>query len=170
MIILPILACRSLLLKSFLEPKIAMIEQMAQGLSLFGVLDMMRKHSSLLTSVFTFEGWHDITSEELIHLMVPQYSDEGTKMKDWEINVFKHLMDFITSLQYAGKELTYLICKPYYPSILKIVVCYTNTICYVSAGHQLCDTVIEFYPILGWIIFIHIPVTFAQWTISVYCF
>lgn len=118
MIILPILACRSLLLKSFLEPKIAMIEQMAQGLSLFGVLDMMRKHSSLLASVFTFEGWHDITSEELIHLMVPQYSDEGTKMKNLEINVFKHLMDFITSLQYAGKELTYLICNPYYPSIL----------------------------------------------------
>lgn len=34
----------------------------------------------------------------------------------------------------------------------------------------MCDTVIEFYPILGWIIFIHIPVTFAQWIISVYCF
>lgn len=118
MIILPILACRSLLLKSFLEPKRAMIEQMAQGLSLFGVLDMMRKHRSLLASVFTFERWHDITSEELIHLMVPQYSDEGTKMKDLEINVFKHSMDFITSLQYAGKELTYLICNPYYPSIL----------------------------------------------------
>ena len=71
MIILPILACRSLLQKSFLEPKIAMIEQMAQGLSLFEVLDMVRKHSSLLASVFTFEGWHNITSEELIHLMVP---------------------------------------------------------------------------------------------------
>ena len=118
MIILPILACRSLLLKSFLEPKRAMIEQMAQGLSLFGVLDMMRKHRSLLASVFTFERWHDVTSEELIHLMVPQYSDEGTKMKDLEINVFKHLMDFITSLQYGGKEPTYLICNPYYPSIL----------------------------------------------------
>lgn len=90
MIIFPILACRSLLLKSFLGPKIAMIEQMAQGLSLLGVLDMMRKYSSLLASVFTFEGWHDITSEELIHLIVPQYNDEGTKMKDFEINVFKH--------------------------------------------------------------------------------
>lgn len=97
-IILLILACRSLLLKRFLEPKIATIEQMTQGLSLFGVLDMMRKYSSLLASVFTFEGSHNITSEELIHLIVPQYSDEGTKMKDLEINVFKHLMDFITSL------------------------------------------------------------------------
>ena len=75
MIVFPIFACRSLLLKSFLEPKIAMIEQMAQGLSLLGVLDMMRKYSSLLANVFTFEGWHDITSEELVHLMVPQYND-----------------------------------------------------------------------------------------------
>ena len=81
MIILPILACRSLLLKSFLEPKIAMIEQMAQGLSLFGVLDMMRKHSSLLASVFTFERWHNITSEELIHLKPPPPKKKKTVIK-----------------------------------------------------------------------------------------
>ncbi|KAL9951675.1 hypothetical protein ACROYT_G044393 [Oculina patagonica] len=91
---------KSLLLKSFLEPKIAMIEQMAQGLSLFGVLDAMRKHSSLLASVFTPEGWSDVTCDELMQLMIPDFSDDGTRMKELEVNAFKYFADFITSLHY----------------------------------------------------------------------
>lgn len=93
---------RSLLLKSCLEPKIPMIEQLAQGLSLFGILDVMRKHSSQVANVFTPEGWSDITCDEFMQLLHPDFSEDGTRMKELEINVFKHFADFITSLQYDG--------------------------------------------------------------------
>ena len=45
--------CRSLFIKHFLTPKLPMLDQLAEALKLYGVLELIRKQENEMRHVFT---------------------------------------------------------------------------------------------------------------------
>ena len=65
-----------------------MLDQLADGLKAFGILDLVKRHRNAMKCIFTPNFTSSVTEELLFHLLSPSYSD-NTQQKDKEINTFK---------------------------------------------------------------------------------
>ena len=103
-------ASRCFFIKYFLTPRLPMLDQLADGLKAFGILDLVKRHRNAMKCIFTPNFTSSVTEELLFHLLSPSYSD-NTQQKDEEINTFKAMCDFVQELQYKGKPKQYHINK-----------------------------------------------------------
>ncbi|XP_031565225.1 G2/M phase-specific E3 ubiquitin-protein ligase-like [Actinia tenebrosa] len=92
---------RSVYVKVYVEPKIPMLNQMAKGLELYGVLDEITKNKEEMRKVFTFDNFEELTNASLralwsINFSLPQ------KLKEDEIITYKAFADFICMVEYEG--------------------------------------------------------------------
>ena len=78
-----------------------MLDQLADGLKTYGILDLVKRHQNTMKCIFTPNSTSNVTEELLIHLLSPSFSD-NTSQKDKEINTFKAMCDFVQELQYKG--------------------------------------------------------------------
>ena len=94
--------CRSIIIKSHIEPRLGMIKQLEEGLMLCGLLNKVRSRPNLFCSVFVEDGTFTVTAEDFLDGLVVIYSERQLeKMK--ETNTFKHFCDFIDNLSHGGK-------------------------------------------------------------------
>ncbi len=78
-----------------------MLDQLAEGLKLFGVLELIKKHENEMRLVFTHSASSIITDDQMIDLFKPIY-DDNTQMKEIEINTYKAMCDFVQELHHQG--------------------------------------------------------------------
>ena len=93
--------CRSIIIKSCIEPKLAMIKQLEEGLVLCGVLDQIRSHPVLFKPVFVEDATYVVTSDKLLDSLVVEYSEKQLERKA-ETTTFKHFSDFVDELGCIG--------------------------------------------------------------------
>ena len=94
--------CRSIIIKSHIEPRLGMIKQLEEGLMLCGLLNKVITTPSLFRSVFVEDGTFTVTAEDFLDGLVVIYSERQLeKMK--ETSTFKHFCDFIDNLSHGGK-------------------------------------------------------------------
>jgi hypothetical protein len=83
-----------------------MLDQLVEGLKMFGVLELIKKHENQMKCVFTPVTNSCITVGQIIDLMSPSYSD-SRQMKDKEINTYKAMCDFVEELYHNGEYWSY---------------------------------------------------------------
>ena len=78
-----------------------MLDQMMEGLKLYGVLDQMKKYKPQLETIFTPTPGGGMTDGEFLDLLKVMYSDKQTE-KEKEINTYKAMSDFVQLLYNKG--------------------------------------------------------------------
>jgi hypothetical protein len=78
-----------------------MLDQLAEGLKLFGVLELIKKRENETRQVFTLSAGSIITDDQMIDLLKPIY-DDNTQRKEIEINTYKAMCDFVQELHHKG--------------------------------------------------------------------
>ena len=78
-----------------------MLDQLAEGLKLFGVLDLIKDYENEMRQVFTHSASSIVTDDQMIDLFKPIY-DDNTQRKEIEINTHKALCDFVQELHHQG--------------------------------------------------------------------
>ena len=86
---------RSIFMRERLQDAIPCLQQMVEGLELYGLLDIIRANADVFRVVFCPNKWLDWTFEKLEELFVPVYSTDGSSSKVLEINSFKALIDAV---------------------------------------------------------------------------
>ena len=94
------LSNRSLYIKTCVEPKVPMVEQLATGFKQHCVLEAIRKYPDLLRKLFLSNGG-DITADMLLGLMKVTFSlNDGRK--EQEISTYKAFCEFLELLDCHG--------------------------------------------------------------------
>ena len=88
-----------------------MLDQLADGLKAFGILDLDKRHRNAMKCIFTPNFTSSVTEELLFHLLSPNKTSDNTQQEDKEINTFKAMCDFVQELQYKGNPKQYHINK-----------------------------------------------------------
>ena len=89
-------------IKAFVEPKLAMVNQMALGLQLFGVLEAIQQHPKLMRPLFVCSA-ADLTADTFLDMLDVVYSPRQLE-KEKEMQTFKCFCDYIQALQYEGNK------------------------------------------------------------------
>lgn len=94
--------CRSICIKSCIEPKIPMIKELEQGMNLFGVLDAVKQQPRLFEGVFSAESSQfDVTVDDLLDSLEVHYS-QSQFLKEAEEDAFKYFCDTMQNIAHAG--------------------------------------------------------------------
>ena len=93
---------RSLVLKETLLPLLPPLDQIKEGLKLYGLLDLMKAEQQLFKIVFVENNILQWTFEKFEDFVEAVYSEHGTSQKNIEINVFKAFLDAMESFFYDG--------------------------------------------------------------------
>ena len=99
---------RSLILKLKVQPVVLQLDQMVDGLKLYGLLDEIRKYADLYIFVFCPNNNYNWTFAQFEEFTEPQYSERGSSDKLLEVDTFVALMDAMECIFYEGK------CDYYY--------------------------------------------------------
>lgn len=79
-----------------------MINQVKEGLAVYGVLDAIQNEPELFKPVFVPGEMFIVTSEEFLDELTVTYSEKQQE-KIAEENTFKHFCDFVEHLYHVGK-------------------------------------------------------------------
>ena len=93
---------RSIYIKVYVQPKIPMLNELASGLELFGVLQAIKRHPDEMRKLFTITSSEDMSSDELLNILCVAFSLHQS-LKDEEISTYKAFCDFLQKLEYKGK-------------------------------------------------------------------
>ena len=93
---------RSLVLKETLLPLLPPLDQIKEGLKLYGLLDLMKAEQQLFKIAFVENNILQWTFEKFEDFVEAVYSEHGTSQKNFEINVFKAFLDAMESFFYEG--------------------------------------------------------------------
>lgn len=99
---------RSVIIKSYIEPKLAMIKQMEEGLALCNLLEAVKSHPAIFKPVFVEDDTFAVTPEKLLDGFQVVYSERQLEKKS-ETVTYKHFCDFVEELGYVGKNKFYCI-------------------------------------------------------------
>ena len=77
------------------------LQQLVEGLNLYGLLEIVRSNSVVFKYVFCKNKLMEWTFDKLDELFVPNYGSDGSTRKSNEINTFKAFMDL---LEYSYEE------------------------------------------------------------------
>ena len=78
-----------------------MIKDLEQGLTLYGLLNMVRKQPQLFEPVFVQSSQFDVTLDDLLHSLEVTYS-QSQSLKEKEEDVFKYFSDMMQNLAHSG--------------------------------------------------------------------
>ena len=87
------------------------LDQMAEGLELFGIIRLIREHPSLMQPLFVFDPVDaKLTVDQIVQLFDVVFSPEGSTKRIAEEATFMHWNDFIYDLANGliGKDIVYL--------------------------------------------------------------
>ena len=93
---------RSIVIKSLIEPKLGMINQLKEGLVVCGLLEAIQKDPELFKPVFVHSDLFTVTSEEFLEELQVIYSEKQVE-KMAEETTFKHFCDLVEHLYHIGK-------------------------------------------------------------------
>ena len=93
--------CRSIIIKSHIEPKLGMIKQLEEGLSTCNLLATIRARPVLFKPVFVPGIIFDQDADEFLDGIHVTFS-ENQKERLLETRVYKHFCDFILFLHNDG--------------------------------------------------------------------
>ena len=91
-------------MKVELQSAMPSLQQLVEGLEIYGLLDVIRSQPDVLRYAFTPNKDLDWVFETLENDMSPLYSNDGSSQKSLEINSFKALTDAMEQM-YFGKKL-----------------------------------------------------------------
>ena len=92
---------RGKIIKSQIEPKLGMIKQLEEGLSVCKLLDAIRARPALFRSVFVSGCIFDQDADEFLDGLKVTFS-EHQKERIVEATVYKHFCDFVLFLHNDG--------------------------------------------------------------------
>ena len=95
--------CRSIIIKSQIEPKLGMIKQLEEGLSVCKLLDAIRARPALFRAVFVSGCIFDLDADEFLDGLKVAFS-ENQQERIIETTVYKHFCDFVLFLHNNGKH------------------------------------------------------------------
>ena len=95
---------RSLVLKETLLPLLPPLDQIKEGLKLYGLLDLMKAEQQLFKIVFVENNVLQWTFEKFEDFVEALCSEHGTSQKNIEINVFKAFLDAMESFFYKVRK------------------------------------------------------------------
>lgn len=93
---------RSIMLKAKLQPVMLVLDQVTEGLRLYGILHTVRSQPDLFEYVFCTNKNLEWTYEKFEKFAVPVYSEHGSSKKVLEIDTFQCFMGFMELLFYEG--------------------------------------------------------------------
>eukprot|EP00794_Sanderia_malayensis_P001483 gene1483-1640_t len=99
---------RSMYIKTCIEPKLPMLDQLADGLQLFDVLRMLRECKEQMRKSFTADYRVDITPDVLLGIMTATFS-YNQQLKDLESLTYKVFCEFIQLLHYGIEDCEYTV-------------------------------------------------------------
>lgn len=91
---------RSIMLKAKLQPVMLVLDQVTEGLRLYGILHTVRSQPDLFEYVFCTNKNLEWTYEKFEKFAVPVYSEHGSSKKVLEIDTFQCFMGFMELLFY----------------------------------------------------------------------
>jgi hypothetical protein len=87
--------------------KMPMLDQMIEGLHAFGILQSIKENAKLLEPVFAKSSIFAVNAETFLQNMHGEFSEDGSNMKEIEINIYKYFSDYIEECKYSGKFFAY---------------------------------------------------------------
>ncbi|XP_057179711.1 uncharacterized protein LOC130547625 [Triplophysa rosa] len=77
-----------------------MLQQLCDGLQLYGLIDVMRTNREVCRSLFVVQGGNDkVDSHYIVSHLHPQMSETGTLKHAKEVQILNHFQDFLMELE-----------------------------------------------------------------------
>ena len=83
---------------SIVSRRLVCINEFMKGLQLFGLAEVIQKYPEACKEIFVM-GSDDVNANYLFSLMYPEYSEDGTMLKQIEESLMDHFQDFLFSLE-----------------------------------------------------------------------
>ena len=101
---------RSIFMKEILQDVIPSMQQIVDGLELYGLLKLIRENENIFYYAFCPNDELNWTFDKVEELLVPIYSNAGSSKKAQEINTFKALVECLESCYEEGIT-TSILCR-----------------------------------------------------------
>lgn len=88
-------------IKACVAKKIPMVDQLAEGLKLFGVIDAIKQHGKQMHKWFVADMQEEMTPDTLLSMIIVIFSNNEAQ-KDAEMATYKAFCDFLQSI-YHGR-------------------------------------------------------------------
>ena len=98
---------RLLYFKAIVEPKLPALAQLADGLDVRGLINLVKKNPIGFAEMFIKKD-EDITVERFLEEVQPSFSEKGSNKFSTEESIFKLFCDYIEQCFYDGKCLIIL--------------------------------------------------------------
>ena len=110
---------RSIVIKSVIEPKLGMINQLKEGLVVCGLLEAIQKDPELFKPLFVPSDLFTVTSEEFLEELQVVYSEKQVEKMAEEVT-FKHFCDLVEHLYHIGKyiKIPQGLCTVYFYNLV----------------------------------------------------
>ena len=89
-------------MKSKLQPALPILNQLLEGLKLYGLLDVVRSNPIVFRYVFCPNNVFSWTFEKLEECLCPEFSSDGSNLKSKEVDCYKVFMDSLESFFYES--------------------------------------------------------------------
>ena len=88
---------RCMFIKTKVEPLMTALTEIANGLSCYNMLALLKENVKLFEPVFCPSSLLVWEYEDFVDILSPEFSEEGTTKRYTEVNIYKLLIDFIES-------------------------------------------------------------------------
>jgi len=89
--------------KMSVEPRLAALTQIANGLEVRGIIDLIRKNPKGYKDLFLLSK-EDLSIERFFEELNPEFSDKGSNKFPLEETTYKHFCDFVEKCFYDGES------------------------------------------------------------------
>ena len=121
---------RSIFMKEKLQHALPSLQQLVEGLELFGLLSKIRSNHNLFHCVFCPNEDLQWTFEKLEDIFQPKYHIDGSSLRAREIDTFKALSDALEAIYHGGGNVIILFISTH----LKMLVLKCSFYVWVGIG------------------------------------
>ena len=89
-------------LKVKIEPILAILNEIAEGLKCYNFLDAVKKDPVTFEKILCCSNIFDWDYDSFKQVLVPIYSDDGTNAKRLEVTTYKCFLDFLETCNFEG--------------------------------------------------------------------
>ena len=90
------------MLKEIVAPRMPALDQLKEGLKLYGLLNLAKENSSIFCYVFVDSSILSWTYDKFEEFVEPEFSEHGSSQKHLEVTVFKAFMDAMECIFLEG--------------------------------------------------------------------
>jgi len=98
------LIVKSIYYKLYVEPSIPAIEQLREGMDIYGFADVLHNNPTSFRECFVFND-KNLDIDDFLNLLDPQYSPTGSNRREKELLIYKHFCDMVDECYNDPQEL-----------------------------------------------------------------